>query len=284
MDTSAKVIARGKTKELREVLGEPGIVEAIAFNDITALDGDETEWFPNKGVYATQVNHYTMQLLKKAGIPVAYKKRTGTNKWHMQECAMWPYEVVAVRQVTEKSSIRKRNPELAIGERFQPLEMALFLKTTKGRYGNFAFEKGDPFVVSEGSRGILVCRPDRPPGVGNPVTLISAEVLFKDGRAHDLNAIRFLANRAFIVLEWAWKQQGCTLCDLKVEFGVSLDGRLLLADVIDPDSWRLLSLYGAHLDKQPFRDKSLSLEIIAERYREVAERVAAFDKLSPSKY
>ena len=56
--------------------------------------------------------------------------------------------------------------------------------------------------------------------------------------------------------------------DFKVEFGLTAGGTLLLADVIDNDSWRVLE-GGAHIDKQAYRDGG-ALDSVAEKYRHVA--------------
>ena len=63
--------------------------------------------------------------------------------------------------------------------------------------------------------------------------------------------------------------QGGTLVDLKVEFGYDTKGRLLLADVIDNDSWRVIE-DGSYIDKQVYRDGG-ALDDVAAKYRRVAE-------------
>lgn len=54
-----------------------------------------------------------------------------------------------------------------------------------------------------------------------------------------IEAMQRIARSAFLILESAWQLQDVVLVDFKVEFGVTLDKRLVLADVIDNDSWRI---------------------------------------------
>jgi phosphoribosylaminoimidazole carboxylase PurE protein len=76
------------------------------------------------------------------------------------------------------------------------------------------------------------------------------------------------------VLEKAWQLEGGTLVDFKVEFGFDAKGRLLLADVIDNDSWRVVE-NGAYIDKQVYRDGG-ALDDVAEKYRRVADVTGRF--------
>ena len=82
-----------------------------------------------------------------------------------------------------------------------------------------------------------------------------------------------LARQAFLVLEKAWQLEGGTLVDFKVEFGYDDKGNLLLADVIDNDSWRVMES-GAYIDKQVYRDGG-ALDDVAAKYRRVAEITCA---------
>ena len=86
--------------------------------------------------------------------------------------------------------------------------------------------------------------------------------------------MRRIARQAFLVLEKAWALEGGTLVDFKVEFGFDAKGRLLLADVIDNDSWRVLE-NGAYIDKQVYRDGG-ALDTVAAKYRQVAETTGHF--------
>ena len=94
------------------------------------------------------------------------------------------------------------------------------------------------------------------------------------------NEIEWMAargRRVFETLERAWASIDVTLVDLKIEFGRDMQGNLLVADVIDNDSWRLWP--GGDktrmLDKQVYRNlkdvTQQDLQEVADRYALVAD-------------
>jgi len=107
------------------------------------------------------------------------------------------------------------------------------------------------------------------------LTLPQSDVFSRDEEWRFFPEMQRIARQAFLVLEKAWQLQAGTLVDLKVEFGFDTQGRLLLADVIDNDSWRVLE-DGSYIDKQVYRDGG-ALDDVAAKYRRVAEITGRFE-------
>ena len=83
---------------------------------------------------------------------------------------------------------------------------------------------------------------------------------------------------AFVFLEKRLHAQNIALVDIKLEVGYrKSDGALVIADVIDNDSWRIWPNAdpAAQLDKQGFRDDDAD-DAVLRNYARVSEIVERF--------
>ncbi len=263
------VVAEGKTKVLRRK--GPGRVYACAKDDITAGDGAKRDSFRFKSVLATMTTCAVFELLEKSGVPTCFVARTGPAAFEALECAMLPYEIVG--RAIALGSYCKRHPEISPRTRLPKRVVEFFLKTSGRRFGGLELPKDDPFILDHSPNGLELVRPDIPVS-WDETQHIPGEAVWGEGPLHPFPWMEELMRKTFDALERAWKRQGCTLADLKIECGYDPGGRLVVADVIDNDSWRLFDEDGRHLDKQRYRDGA-SIEEVAALYKRVARRALA---------
>ena len=187
---------------------------------------------------------------------------------------MLPYEVVVRREA--HGSYLKRNPHLAKGQLFPQTIVEFYLKTKDKNWKGKPLIADDPFMqFTDDGKQIRLFNPAKPLQGQEPFLVLSAsEVFSRDDESKMFPEMRRIARQAFLVLEKAWQLEGGTLVDLKVEFGFDTKGNLLLADVIDNDSWRVIE-GGSYIDKQVYRDGG-ALDDVAAKYRRVAEITSQF--------
>ncbi len=281
IDESASLtpIAEGKTKIIAPVSGDPTRVALISKDDITAGDGAKHDIIEGKAALANQTTCNVFRLLKACHIPVAFEEQNGLTSFIALKCAMLPYEVVVRREA--HGSYLKRALHREKGHIFPHLVLEFFLKTSGKKWKNHELVCDDPLMIHHPElKEIWLYNPKEPALVQIPakafLKLPEAEVFTNPEEEKLMEQMGVIARKTFLVLEKAWQLQGRKLVDFKVEFGISPSGELLLADVIDNDSWRVVDGAGNYMDKQVYRDGG-DLNTVTAKYRQVAELTGQFD-------
>jgi len=268
------LVTEGKTKKVYKIKGGSNLVAVISKDDITAGDGAKHDIIPDKGRIATATTSNVFRLLKACGLPVAFIEQDSETSFVAPNCSMLPYEVVVRREA--HGSYLKRNPHLAKGQLFPQALVEFYLKTKDKNWKGKPLVADDPFMqLTDDGKQIKLFNPAKPLQGQEPFLVLPvSDVFSRADESKMFPEMQRVARQTFLVLEKAWQLEGGTLVDLKVEFGFDAKGNLLLADVVDNDSWRVLE-GGAYIDKQVYREGG-ALEDVAAKYRHVAEVTGHF--------
>lgn len=235
-------LAEGKTKIIYAHPSDDALVMLVHKDGITAGDGARRNVILGKGAIAGRTAANVFRLLNRAGIATHFVDAPEPTAMVARRCTMIPVEVVMRRLAT--GSYLKRHPESSEGQRFDPPLVEFFVKDDA---------RHDPQISAEDM------------------------VFLNLAIAEEVNTIAANGVRVFEVLEHAWATQDVTLVDLKIEFGHDTAGNLIVADMIDNDSWRLWpgGEKARMLDKQVYRNMAEvtdeGLADIKRRYEVVAE-------------
>lgn len=264
----------GKTKSIWIIRDKPTLAALVSSDNITAGDGAKRDILLGKGKLANQTTCNVFRLLQDCGIPVAFVEQDSPDSFVAPLCRMLPYEVVVRREA--HGSYCKRNPHIPKGHVFPKLVAEFFLKTNGRRWKQHELPCDDPLLVFESVLKGTLFNPAKPIHGQEPFLVLDTQEIFTTlGESQQLEKMAHIAMQAFLVLEKAWQLLGRKLVDFKVEFGLDSESRLLLADVVDNDSWRVLDNDGVHLDKQLYRDGG-KLDEVLEKYMQVAEMTNRF--------
>lgn len=292
MQITGKVVIEGKTKVIIEDGNDPSQVLVVSKDDITAGDGAKHNIIVGKAGLSTRTTSNVFRLLKSKDIPVAFKRQLDEVTFLAPRCEMLSYEVVVRRRAY--GSFIDRNPAYEKGYVFEELVLELFLKTSgkvwRGVTSGKEYEllKDDPLMEIDWDKGEIHLfypghsaeeRKTAPKNalVGQKPFLILPinEVFVREDEKDRLQQMGEIAEQTFLILEEAWIPLKRSLVDFKVEFGLDKDGNVLLADVIDSDSWRLINEAGEHDDKQFYREDG-DLNEVTAKYRRIADLTDQF--------
>ncbi len=252
-------VARGKTKVLYEKPGQPDVLVVSALDSITAGDGARRDEIPGKGRIAAKTTARVFRLLNLCGLPTHYLsggEDDDDNEMLVRRCTMIPLEVV-IRGAAAGSLVR-RKPGIARGAIIAPRMIEYFFKDDANH---------DPLIEPDE----IVAK-----GIATP---------------QELGVMGEVARITYEILAHAWRRRETLLVDLKLEFGRLIGGEnrgsLVIADVIDNDSWRIWpqGREDLMLDKQYYRNLTevtgADLDAVRDKYEAVAEMAGTFPTMRP---
>lgn len=222
-----KLLIEGKTKQVYEIPSERNHCLLLSKDRITAGDGVKAHDLKGKAVVSNKTTSKVFEILNSVGVPTSFVKVAAETAFISKKCEMVPIEWVTRRLAT--GSFLKRHPGVPEGYRFAPVKCETFFKDDANHDPQWSEEQ-----------------------------IISAKFRF-NGKiigSKEVNYMRRVSVLVFEILEKVWQTRDCALIDMKIEFGVDDDGNILVADVIDSDSWRLWPSGDKRLmvDKQVYRN------------------------------
>lgn len=240
-------LAEGKTKVVYAHPSDPALVVLVHKDSISAGDGARRNEIEGKGALSGRTAANVFRFLNQSGVATHFVDAPSTVEMVTQRCEMIPVEVVMRRRAT--GSYLRRHPEIAEGTTFDPTLVEFFIKDDANH---------DPQISEEAMVAQGVATADE------------VAQMTEQGR------------RVFELLEQAWAAHDVALIDLKIEFGRDPSGNLVVADMIDNDSWRIWpgGEKDRMLDKQIYRNMpsvtSEGLDALKQKYAEVAELTERF--------
>ncbi len=229
-------VYEGKAKKVFRTDDE-GLFIVDYKDDATAFNGLKKGTIAGKGAINNRMTNSIMQLLEQHGISTHFVKELSERETLVKRVQIVPIEVI-VRNVAAGSLAKRLG--LAEGTR---------LKSTVLEYCYKNDELGDPMI--------------------NDYHIFAMGLASKE----QLEKIAAYSLKINEILVAFFKEIGVDLIDFKLEYGVTNDGTLVLADEISPDTCRFWdSKTGEKLDKDRFRR---DLGGVEEAYQEMMKRLNA---------
>lgn len=240
--STGDVLYEGKAKIIYRT-DDPEILLAQYKDDATAFNAQKRGTITNKGQINCAIATHLFKVLEAAGVATHFVDQPNPDQMRMRAVQIVPLEVV-VRNIAAGSLCQQTGLELGV---------ALSQPLVDFYYKDDAL--GDPLLTRDRIFLLELATPEQ------------------------LEQLRQLALQVNQILINFFHQCGITLVDFKLEFGMTSDQQLLLADEISPDTCRLWDDAESDpdrrvMDKDRFRR---DLGEVDTAYARVMERVLAQD-------
>ncbi|MBQ6686264.1 MAG: phosphoribosylaminoimidazolesuccinocarboxamide synthase [Firmicutes bacterium] len=229
-----ELLYEGKAKKVFAT-DDPELLIVSYKDDATAFNGQKKGTIVGKGVINNRMSNFLMKRLEKAGIPTHFAEEQNDRDTLVKRVSIIPLEVI-VRNIAAGSFSKRYGIEEGV---------TLENPTIEFSYKND--ELGDPLM--------------------NEYHAVAMKLATKE----EIELIKRYAFKINDHLKAFWRECEITLVDFKLEFGKLVDGTVVLADEISPDTSRLWdSKTGEKLDKDRFRR---DLGRVEDAYAEVMKRL-----------
>lgn len=231
-----ELLYQGKAKSVYAT-DKPDEVIIHYNDDATAGNGAKHDVIANKGVLNNAITTIIFDALKQAGIPTHHIKTLNEREQLCKKVKIIPLEVITRNVIA--GSMAKR----------------------------LGFEEG---TLPENVIYEICYKNDE---LGDPLINDDHAVALKAATYAQLDTIYELTDKINQILVALFASAGIRLVDFKIEFGVTADGEIILADEISPDTCRLWDAKSNEkMDKDRFRR---DLGGLTNAYEEVLKRLKA---------
>ncbi len=229
-----QMLYEGKAKKLF-ALDTPEYCIISYKDDATAFNGLKKGVVFGKGIINNKISGHLMKLLEKNGVPTHFVKELSDRESLVKKVDIVPLEVMVRNVAASSLSKRLGLPEGA--KMKQPVIEFCYKKD----------ELGDPMV--------------------NEYHILAMGFATKE----ELDLITEYSLKINQILKEYFLDVKIKLIDIKLEFGRTADGKIVLADEISPDTCRLWdSITNEKLDRDRFRR---DLGNVEEAYNEIFDRL-----------
>tara|TARA_R100000234_G_scaffold119991_1_gene104718 strand:- start:800 stop:1525 length:726 start_codon:yes stop_codon:yes gene_type:complete len=225
------LIVKGKVKSVIQGVEDDEVL--IHYHDtVTAGNGKKKGYPKGKGEINAKISSLIFEQLERAGIQTHFIQSSGPGIMRCKKVDIIPIEVV-VRNVADGSIVRETT--IAKDTVFSPPLIEFYLKDDN---------KNDPLLTE-----------DRLTVMGY----------------NNLRRIKQYAKETNVIVSDLFRRIGITLVDFKLEFGITTNGEIVVADEISPDGCRLRNKEtNMSMDKDLFRKGEGD---IIGAYREIMEKL-----------